>query len=264
MIVFAAIMPHPPESIPGIGSPESFSVIKKTLSAFDQLAKGLEKADPDTILIISPHAKMEAYSFVINSDNPLRGSFQNFNLDRVYDFDNNIEIANKIEYACTMSDMPCVLRASFLDHGALIPLHHLTKKYPPAGGPKVVHLAFSLMSYERHYNYGEIIQRIINGSEFGRVAVIASGDLSHNLTKNAPAGFSQKSVEFDHEIIRFLGSNDLASIMGLEEKECQQARECGIRSIIILLGILHGKEYKFDLLSYEGPFGVGYLTARLV
>lgn len=39
MIVFAAIMPHPPESIPGIGHPEDFEEIKNTLRAFDELKR---------------------------------------------------------------------------------------------------------------------------------------------------------------------------------------------------------------------------------
>ncbi|MDD5396664.1 MAG: AmmeMemoRadiSam system protein B [Candidatus Moranbacteria bacterium] len=255
-------MPHPLESIPGIGTPESFVAIKKTLSAFEQLARDLEQAAPDTIIVISPHAKMDPYSFIINSESELRGTFQNFNLDQVYEYDNNIEIADKLAYACTMNEMPCILHGSFLDHGALIPLHHLTKNMKSK--PKVLHLAFSLMSYERHYRYGEIIQKIIDEDESERIAVIASGDLSHNLTRNAPAGFSQESAAFDRTVLRYLGCNDLASLMGLEESESKAARECGIRSIMILLGIVHGKKYKFDLLSYEGPFGVGYLTARLL
>jgi aromatic ring-opening dioxygenase LigB subunit len=53
-------------------------------------------------------------------------------------------------------------------------------------------------------------------------------------------------------------------MMGLEEDVALEARECGVRSIIVLLGILHGKPYQFKLLSYEGPLGVGYLTARFL
>jgi len=38
------------------------------------------------------------------------------------------------------------------------------------------------------------------------------------------------------------------------------AGECGLKSIVILLGILEGIKYEPELLSYEAPFGVGYLT----
>lgn len=261
MLVFAAIMPHPPESIEGIGNAQDFAEISKTLQAFETLRLGLEAADAQTIIIISPHGRLEPYSFVINSDPKLRGSFDRFGLDKVLSFENNLSIADKICFACTVDEeLPCLLREDSLDHGSLIPLHHLTKNI----SPKIVHLSFSLLSYQRHYRYGEIIRQIIDNPKSGRVAVIASGELSHRLTSNSLSGFSPQGSMFDHSIIRFLGSKDLADIMNLEPEIVDEVRECGLRSIIILLGILHGKEYDFELLSYEGPSGIGYLTARLL
>lgn len=260
MIVFSAIVPHPPMSVPSIGNADALSRLSKTLASFDTLRIGLEKSDPDTIVIISPHGQLEPYAFVINSESELRGNLSQFGDDKLYDYKNNIEIADKIEYACEMNEMPAHLHGQFLDHGALIPLIHLVKNIRP----KIVHLSFSLMSYERHYRYGEIIQKVIDSAGNGRVAVIASGDLSHRLTPSSPAGFSPSANEFDHSVIRFLGGKDLVSLMGMEQQTIDEAAECGLRSIIILLGILHDKEYDFELLSYEAPFGVGHLTARLV
>jgi aromatic ring-opening dioxygenase LigB subunit len=43
----------------------------------------------------------------------------------------------------------------------------------------------------------------------------------------------------------------------------QSAGECGLRSIVILMGALDGLKVKPEILSYEGPFGVGYLVASL-
>jgi aromatic ring-opening dioxygenase LigB subunit len=261
MLVFAAIMPHPPESMPGIGDRASFVALKKTINSFKQLATDLEKADPETIIIISPHAQMEKYAFVINSDIELKGTLINFGLDKVFAYENNVEMADKISFASQMNeDIATRLQAGFLDHGTLIPLFHLAKKIKP----KIVHLSFSLMNYERHYRYGEIIQSVIDGQYFGRVAVIASADLSHCLNKNAPCGFSKDATAFDRDVLHYLGAGDLASLMRIEESETQKIKECGLRSIIILLGILHGKPQNFKLLSYEAPFGVGYLTARLL
>lgn len=261
MLAFAAIMPHPPESIAGIGDAKEFSAIRKTLQAFESLRLGLEAADVETIIVISPHGHLEPYAFVINSDTVLRGSFENFGLDEAYAFDNDLWIIDNLAFACSISeDMPCKLKAGFLDHGALVPLYHLTQNIKP----KVVHLSFSLMSYERHYRYGEIIQKIINDPKCGRVAVIASGELSHRLTPDSLSGFSPEAANFDRAVLHYLGAKDLASIMQFEHEATNEIRECGIRSIIILLGILHGKNYQFDLLSYEGPFGIGLLTARLV
>ncbi|HBI34066.1 MAG TPA: AmmeMemoRadiSam system protein B [Candidatus Moranbacteria bacterium] len=261
MIVFSAIVPHPPTSIPSIGNADDLKLLEKTLNALESLRLGLEAADPDTIIIISPHAHLEPYAFVINSESELRGSLAQFGDDKVYNYKNNIEIADKIAYNCLMNEgFPTKLRSGFLDHGALIPLYHLTKNIKP----KIVHLSFSLMNYERHYRYGEIIQKVLDNPKSPRVAVIASADLSHKLTPSSPAGFSPSAEAFDHSVIRFLGSGDLVSLMNMEEQTIQEAAECGLRSIVILLGILHEKKYNFELLSYEAPSGVGHLTARLL
>lgn len=262
MIVFAAIMPHPPMSIPGIGQADDFKMLKKTLDSFETLRLGLEKADPDTIIIISPHAQMEDYQFVINSSSELAGSFGKFGLDEVFVYKNDVEIADKLKYICTMNDVPAHLHAGFLDHGALIPLYHLTKNIKPM----VVHLAFSMMDYSRHYRYGELIRKVVDGIDAvgKRVAIIASGDLSHRLTPDAPAGFSPSANKFDSDIIHYLGENQIVGIMNMHEDIAREAAECGIRSIMILLGALHEKSHGFDLLSYEAPFGIGYLTARLL
>lgn len=261
MIVFAAIMPHPPESIPGIGKKEDFDAIRKTLSAFEELRIGLEQADPDTIVIISPHAQMEPYSFAINSASELVGSFSEFGLDEAYAYSNDVSIADSLAYACSLSvnDIPAHLVQNFLDHGTLILLYHLTKNIKP----KIVHLAFSLMNYDFHYRYGEIVHKVLSATK-SRVAVIASADLSHRLTANAPAHFSPRAQEFDRALLYHLGQNDVAGVLGMDSILISEAAECGLRSIAILLGILHGTPYKFKLLNYEYPFGVGYMTARML
>lgn len=260
MLVFAAIMPHPPVSIPGIGNPRQLNALKKTLDSFEILRKDLEKADPDTLIIISPHGHLEQYSFVVNSDDPLSGSLSKFGLDEVYEYENNFSFANKLAYVAGMNEIPVELNEDFLDHGALIPLQHLLKNI----NPKVIHLSFSLMSYDKQHFYGQIIRQIINKGTGGRAAVIASADLSHRLIPSSPAGYSSGAKRFDQDIIHFLGANDEASLLGLQPSASLEAAECGLRSIFILLGILHGQKYNFRLLSYEYPFGIGYMTARLV
>lgn len=44
-----------------------------------------------------------------------------------------------------------------------------------------------------------------------------------------------------------------------------RAGECGLKSFTFILGILEaaGLNYQPQILSYEGPFGVGYLVANI-
>ncbi|HEX8974663.1 MAG TPA: AmmeMemoRadiSam system protein B [Patescibacteria group bacterium] len=259
MIVFAAIVPHPPLSIPGIGRKEDFEALSRTMQALDVLREGLEQAKPDVVIVISPHAYMEPYSFTINSAETLTGSLAAFGLDETFSYTNNIEVVDRLSFACMVNELPAHLHPSFLDHGTIIPLYHLLKDISPS----VVQLSFSLMSYERHFRYGQIISNVISGEEGKRIAIIASGDLSHRLAPNSPAGYSETAENFDRTIIHYLGTKDIASITGMHEEIAREAAECGARSFMVLLGALQGKKYEFNLLSYESPFGIGYLTARL-
>jgi len=94
--------------------------------------------------------------------------------------------------------------------------------------------------------------------------VIASGDLSHRLSPSAPAGYSPKGEIFDNLLKELLSSKDTSGILNLDKELVEEAGECGLRSIMILLGILEKQNYKFKLLSYEAPFGVGYMVTRLI
>jgi MEMO1 family protein len=260
MIVFSAIVPHPLESIPGIGQPSDRKKIKKTLASFKALRIALEKAAPDTVIIISPHAKMERYSFVINSAKKLVGDFSQFGVAEKYSYENDKAILNKIAYTCKEDELSFRLRRNPLDYGALIPLQHLLQNIQP----KVVHLAFSLMNYQQHFRYGQLLESVIGAHQSKRIAIIASAELSHRLTPNAPAGFSPEAEKFDREIVHHLGENNLLSIMSMHREVIDKVAECGLRSIIILMGALHEEKYAFKLLSYEGPSGIGYLMARLI
>ena len=55
---------------------------------------------------------------------------------------------------------------------------------------------------------------------------------------------------------------DIEGILSLDPEFVEEAGECGYRSIIILLGILKNLNWEPEIISYEGPFGVGYLVAN--
>lgn len=234
--------------------------VKNTVLAMEKLGRDLEELDPDTIIIISPHAPIaDMYAFGINSKHHLEGSLENFGLEKTLEFKNNLEIIEKINHTALVNEIPVYFHKSPLDHGSLVPLYYLTKNIKP----RIVHLSFSYLGFSIHYHYGQIIGKIC-AEISGKTAIIASGDLSHRLTFDAPAGYSPRGKEFDEKLIYFLSQKKEQSILELSHDFIEEAGECGLRSIIILLGSLKGEEWKLDILSYEGPFGVGYLTARLI
>ncbi|MDO9574615.1 MAG: AmmeMemoRadiSam system protein A, partial [Candidatus Contubernalis sp.] len=50
-------------------------------------------------------------------------------------------------------------------------------------------------------------------------------------------------------------------IIALEDNLVENAAECGLRPIVMALGSLDGFAVEPHILSYQGPFGVGYLVA---
>jgi aromatic ring-opening dioxygenase LigB subunit len=95
-----------------------------------------------------------------------------------------------------------------------------------------------------------------------RFGLIASGDLSHCLKADGPYGFNADGPKFDKELVGALKKKDVKKILRLDDLY-PEAGECGLRSICFVLGILEasGIDWQAEILSYEGPWGVGYLVA---
>lgn len=258
MICFAVVTPHPPIIIPGIGRAEDLESVKNTILAMDCLSQELEKSKPDTIIIISPHAPIRLDSFGINSVKNLKGDLTAFGLNDEFIFENDLEIAEEIRKDSTSKKIDAQFFKSELDHGALVPLYYLMENI----NARLVHLSFSGLDFKTHYQYGEIIGQVLSDNS-KKVAVIASGDLSHRLIPGAPAGYSPKGKEFDQKLIECLKEKKEKDILNFDRDFVEEAGECGLRSIIMLLGIVKSKDYHFKLFSYEGPFGVGYMVGRL-
>ena len=75
-----------------------------------------------------------------------------------------------------------------------------------------------------------------------------------------------QTIEKDKKLIELLKKNDIRGILNMDENLIEQAGECGYRSIVVLLGAISEfkiSDLEFQILSYEGPFGVGYLVANI-
>jgi len=145
-----------------------------------------------------------------------------------------------------------------LDYGSSIPLFLLTQNMPDI---KIIPLYYSGLDLETHFKFGQALKRELIFSQ-NKIAVIASGDLSHRLTKDAPAGYSPKGQKFDQKIIECITKNQPQEILKINHKLILEASECGLKSIVLLMGVLDGMKHETQKLSYEAPFGVGYLIVN--
>ncbi|MEA3293089.1 MAG: class III extradiol dioxygenase subunit B-like domain-containing protein [Patescibacteria group bacterium] len=97
-----------------------------------------------------------------------------------------------------------------------------------------------------------------------KYALIASGDMSHCLKKEGPYGFHPNGPKYDKALIKFLKTKETEKFLELD-KMFPRAEECGLRSFSFILGILEASKINWqpEILSYENPFGVGYLTVNI-
>lgn len=258
MLTFCAIMPHPPILIPSVGK-NNTEKLDKTQKAVDILESEFIKTEPETVIIISPHGDIYPDAFTINTMPLYEANFEQFgdfetkiNYQGDLGFINRFKEQVETQLALNLKSMPV------LDHGTSIPLYFLSRKYKNF---KIVPINYSLLSFEKHLEFGEQLKEAIM-REDKKIAVIASGDLSHRLSKNAPAGFSANAKNFDKEVVKFLKQKKVENILNMDKDLIEKAGECGLRSILILLGIIKNMNYEFQVLSYESPFGVGHLVGE--
>jgi len=141
------------------------------------------------------------------------------------------------------------------DWGFNVPLHFLAQDFK---GEIETHL-MGLESPRFYFEAGKRAYKKLQENK--KYALIASGDLSHCLKEDGPYGFNPDGPKFDKALIESLKKKDIEDILKLDER-FPQAGECGLRSFCFLLGILEasGIDWQPEILSYEGPFGVGYLV----
>lgn len=143
------------------------------------------------------------------------------------------------------------------DWGFKVPLFFLAKDFPG----RIKTYLIGGESPEFYFREGRKIYQKLEKNQ--KYALIASGDLSHCLKEDGPYGFHPQGPEFDKTLIKSLKKKEIEKILKLDDLY-PQAGECGLRSFSFVLGILEesGINYQPEILSYQSPFGVGYLVSN--
>ena len=251
------MVPHPPMIIPEIGRGNE-EQIHDTIQAYEQVADEIAALRPDTIIITSPHAVMYADYFHISPGESARGSFGRFQAPQVR-FEEKYD-SGLVGRICRIADETGLSagvlgeRDSSLDHGTMVPLWFIRKKYQ---GGSIVRIGLSGLPLTEHYRLGMTIRRAVD--ELGRNAVfIASGDLSHKLQSYGPYGFAAEGPEYDARIMDVCGRGAFGDLFEFDEAFCEKAAECGHRSFVIMAGAFDGEDIKAQQLSHQDVTGVGY------
>jgi MEMO1 family protein len=259
-LVFAGIAPHPPIMVPEVGR-EAIADVRRSIEAMAALTERVIRSGAETVILISPHAPLEPDAFVAYDGPQLHSDFANFRAPTAtVHAELDEELLKEITRAAAETAFEVVRIRGDLDHGSAVPLYFLQRH---GWHGRVIALGYSFLSNEDHLRFGNCIRAAID--RVGRqVAFIASGDLSHRLTPDAPAGYNPQAHSFDEEVVDAIRSNSTHRIVTIDQELRKLAGECGYRSMLVAIGVVEEIESRCEVISYEAPFGVGYMVAQLM
>jgi aromatic ring-opening dioxygenase LigB subunit len=226
-------------------------------------ARSIVEAGADRVMVLNPHliCSPNAYTCV---DMPLaiKGSFREFGRpDLAVEFAPEPKFYRHLAKSAPESHFAIdVLEMEALDHGALVPLWFLQE----AGfNGSVCVMGYPWrVSLESHLKFGRFLGSVCGGCE-GRTALIASGDMSHRLRLGAPSGYHPNAHIFDRCFVEYVEAGELAKASHIPNDLRDLAAEDASESMAIAAGAVGDVSAGAMVLSYEAPFGVGYLVAIL-
>ncbi|ACB83836.1 class III extradiol dioxygenase subunit B-like domain-containing protein [Natranaerobius thermophilus] len=267
MLKWAIFSPHPPLLIPEIGK-QMLSQVEKTKNSLEQVFAKVHNVD--TIIVITPHGFASENAITCYQTDMLNGALTDFSggcpvIELTVDQDLN-EMINQTADNQNI-DVNWITKNSLkfseelLDHGSYVPLYYALKNLTST--PRIVVINPGFVTIDALWQFGEALQSQLADTKKD-IGLIISGDLSHRLTQGAPAGYHPEAYKFDQEIKDIIEQGPLSRLKKLSSQLLSTAGECGYRPLILGSGMLDNLNLSDkQVLSYEGPFGVGYLVARL-
>jgi aromatic ring-opening dioxygenase LigB subunit len=253
------LLPHPPVAIPEVGREQS-GRCRATTQACRHFAERLVESRPRRVVLVSPHAPRHADAFGLSCGPRLQGDLGEFYASAVeVDLPTDEELAEVVERAADREGVPCWrFSGAALDHGSVVPLSFLVR----AGwsGPTLVTSLPWSPGPERLTAFGRALARAAQELA-GSTALVASGDMSHRVLPGAPAGYHPRAAAFDERLREFVEAGALEDLARIDPRWREQVAEDVVDSATVVVAALPPRRQGTRVLSYEHPFGVGYLVA---
>lgn len=246
--------------VPEVGG-AAVAEVRGSIEAMGDFTRRIIDSGAETVVVISPHAPLAPRAFVAYPGPKLYGDFARFRAPATsISFELDQSLLTAIATAATGHGFEVETIGNLdLDHGTSVPLYFLHRN---GWNGRVVALGYSYLSNADHLDFGGCIQKAAD-TLGKRVALVASGDLSHRLKPEAPAGYHPQAELFDQQVVAWLSKNLPERIVEIDQDLRRSAGECGYRSMLVAIGAIRGLSASCDVLHYEAPFGVGYLVAQL-
>jgi aromatic ring-opening dioxygenase LigB subunit len=255
MISYGVILPHSTNLLSN--DKETVSKLKKTHDAILKVSEIIKKIDFDSLLIITPHGPVGKNAIPIYFNKKLSGELKTDRSEVInLKFSGDTDLAGKIAEELKPLGLQVSLREDCqLDYGVLVPLYNL---FSSSLHKQILPISTAYVSRQALYRFGQAAGQAAEELK-RKIVVIASADLSHRLSSEASEE-TDGSV-FDKKLIKLIKENDVKGILTLDRNIIENAHECAMRSIAILMGFLDGLDVKTKVLSYEAPFGIGHMVS---
>jgi aromatic ring-opening dioxygenase LigB subunit len=271
-LVFACIAPHATMVIPMLAGKQGHKALA-TRAAMEELGRRMQSAQPETVVVITPHGHRIDKTFSLLNNRRVRGELgpdekdgNQHGLSLVFDVDKEmnaalVDAARSLEVPASRLGYGMLDDATYyqpLDWGATVPLYFMGAMFQPR--PRVVIACPDRgnLPWELFPTFGKAIRLAAQTTE-RRVGLIASADLGHAHDIHGPYGFNPASTEFDAATIEAIEDQDPGRLLKFDLGWVQRAATDAFGQILNLAGALEGTGFRGELLCYEVPTYFGMM-----
>ena len=258
---YGCIVPHSPNLVPQVGR-ERAREAARTVEAMAELGIIIgEERRAKNCVVVSPHSPFLPEAFGVWEGKKLSGGMERFQApDVVVSVDLAEDLAGAIVDVSERMEIPVgrLLEEWSLDRGVTVPALYLLKQ----DEIRVVPVAISMLGWEEHWLFGTAIAKAAERIP-GETVIVASSNFSHRVTPDAPHGYSAAGPTFDTRVRDAIERGRLRELLDIPQDLCREASECGFAPLLVLAGAFDGRNVKGRVLSYEAPFGIGYMVAEV-
>jgi aromatic ring-opening dioxygenase LigB subunit len=270
---YACIVPHGGDIIPDLAVRKTEHLFEKTRDSVRKIVREIREAQPDTIIIASPHnLRLQNNIAIITSENSTgqlngpRGRRVRLRLrcDRELAQDLLKESARKhlpvvgANYGTAegpASDVP-------MDWGTLVPMWFVAKEERVRARTVIVAPSREIPLRE-NIAFGMMIGEMAEKSK-KRIVFIASADQAHAHRKPGPYGYHRSAAKYDAFVSRAIQENRIESISRLSKRFVEEAKPDSLWQMAILAGITRVVKMQGTLRSYAVPTYYGMICASFV
>lgn len=263
-LVLSCIVPHGAQIIAVLAQDDP-DCMATTRASMQEVGAQMRAAQPDVIVVLTPHGIRASGQFVIANCERMTGVLTgdagaSISMERSVDRDlatqlqQHVEAAHIPVAAVNFATSEGPLSSLPLDWGVIVPLYFMPEV------PIVVVTPARDLPMTECVRFGEALLKTVELSG-KRVGLVASCDWSHTHRADGPYGFHTAAKELDEAVAHAISDNALERLLDFSPEWIEDAKPDGLWQTLILAGALPASVGRPRLISYEAPTYFGLLCA---